>query len=288
MTSKASIQPQSVRQQPVQTPKMTTTSSSSEDIMDKVERAGLGGEGDGARTAAERVFSILELFEMIFDFLDSVDVIRCRGVSKCIYESISASRALLERLCLRPIASAGSARHVPVTPNPVKMDTSHACGLTCPHVAGSVEILALRVTEGPPKMWEQMYISQPPITFVHISYLDGCNKLALRPPAPCGASPAGGQGISSGGLLRTSKLDNCSGCQKIFFVPLKGSTFCFGCQDRTVTKVVQNHGGIRFGHLLREMDDMIETIKKAGGNVQSGALVSFGGPFNLCTKGPAV
>ncbi|KAK4899730.1 hypothetical protein LTR27_002996 [Elasticomyces elasticus] len=280
MTRKTSIQSQSVRQQSAQTPEITTTSHSTEDIMDKVERAGLGGEGDGAQTAAERVFSILELFEMIFDLVDSVDIIRCRGVSKCIYESISASRALLERLCLRPMASAGSARHVPVTPNSVKMDTSHKCGLTCPHVAGSVEISALRVTEGSPKMWEQMYISQPPIKVVRISYLDGCNELLLRHPSPCGVSPASGRALFATGLLRTRPdMGNCVACGKWVFVDKKRFNFCFACTRRMVTQLVRSEEGIQFGHLLREMGGMTETIKEAGGNVGLGALISFAGPF---------
>ncbi|KAK4949504.1 hypothetical protein LTR10_012122 [Elasticomyces elasticus] len=247
--------------------------------MDKVERAGLGGEGDGAQTAAERVFSILELFEMIFDFVDSVDIIRCRGVSKCIYESISASRALRERLCLRPIASAGSARHVPVSPNPVKMDTSHACGLTCPHVAGSVELSALKPTKGSPKMWEQMYISQPPIKVVRISYLNGFNELISGFPPPC-ASSAHVESPPAANVHRIMPvMGSCISCQKQIFVPLGGLRFCFYCRRRMVTQVVQSEEGIQFGHLLREMDGRIETIKKAGGNVGSGGLISFAGPF---------
>ncbi|KAK4902391.1 hypothetical protein LTR49_027079 [Elasticomyces elasticus] len=161
MTSKPSIRSQGARQQPAQTPKVTTTSGSTKDIMDKVESPpeSLVEESDGAQTAAERVFGILELFEMIFDLVDSVDIIRWRGVSKCIHESISGSRTLLERLCLRPVVSAGSVRHVPVTPSSIKLEISHECGLACPHVAGSVEVLALEPTEGSSKMWKQMYIS---------------------------------------------------------------------------------------------------------------------------------
>ncbi|KAK3648700.1 hypothetical protein LTR56_000973 [Elasticomyces elasticus] len=249
--------------------------------MDKVESppGSLVGEGDGAQNAAERVFAIVELFEMIFDLVDSVDIIRCRRVSYCIYKNIAASRTLHERLCLRPIVSAGSVRHVPVTPSFIELETSHACGLFCPHVAGSVEISALGPTEGSPKMWERMFLSQPPIKVVRISYLDGYNGLISGAPPPCASSAHVESPPAANAHRKMPVMGTCISCQKQIFVPLRGIRTCFGCRRRMVTQVVRSEAGIQFGHLLQDMDGMIETIKKAGGNVGSGGLVSFAGPF---------
>ncbi|KAK5740919.1 hypothetical protein LTR17_004273 [Elasticomyces elasticus] len=248
--------------------------------MDKVEsrQGSLVREGDGAQTAAERVFGIVELFEMIFDLVDSVDIIRCRGVSKCIYENISESRTLLERLCLRPIASAGSVRHVPVTPSSIRLGTSHACGLTCPHFAGSVEISALGVTEGSPKIWEQLYVSQPPIKVVRIIYLEGCNELDLRFPPPCSLLVRRQRSPITGLQRVKAEMSLCNACRKHIVLGPKHSSFCFGCRKRMVTQIVRREEGIRFGHLLQEMDRMIKTIKEGGGQVKPESLIAFEGP----------
>ncbi|KAK5708191.1 hypothetical protein LTR97_000731 [Elasticomyces elasticus] len=126
--------------------------------------------GDGSIVpAAQRVFGIAELFDIIFASLRPSDVVRCRRVSKVFYHGVKTSPDLQARLCLSTVVLAGAPRYFPLAPHCITMHTFHQHFPTCPHIAGSIDFFSVQRILGTGALWEEMYITNPLIKTVELS-----------------------------------------------------------------------------------------------------------------------
>ncbi|KAK4899731.1 hypothetical protein LTR27_002997 [Elasticomyces elasticus] len=118
---------------------------------------------------AQRLFGIAELFEIIFSSLRPSDIIRCRRVSKVFYHGVKTSPDLQARLCLSPVILAGAPRYFPLALHCITMHTFHQQFPTCPHIAGSIDLFSVHRILGTGALWEEMYITNPPIKTIILS-----------------------------------------------------------------------------------------------------------------------
>ncbi|KAK5740920.1 hypothetical protein LTR17_004274 [Elasticomyces elasticus] len=123
-------------------------------------------------SAAERLFGIAELFEIIFTSLPPSDIIRCRRVSKVFHHGVKTSPILQAILCFSPITLPGTPRYPPLKPCCVTLYGYHHEYLTC-RISGSIEIFSVQRILGNGALWEDMYITQPPIKTAEIFYKAG-------------------------------------------------------------------------------------------------------------------
>ncbi|KAK3627122.1 hypothetical protein LTR56_012571 [Elasticomyces elasticus] len=126
------------------------------------------GEGS-TLPVAQRVFGIAELFDIILASLRPSDIIRCCRVSKVFYHGVKTSPDLQARLCLSTVVLAGAPRYFPLAPHCITMRTFHQHFPTCPHIAGSIDCFSVQRILGTGALWEEMYITNPPIKTMELS-----------------------------------------------------------------------------------------------------------------------
>ncbi|KAK5684995.1 hypothetical protein LTS10_003070 [Elasticomyces elasticus] len=149
------------------------TTASMQHTKSKIESEVVNGMGTSAAnhvlSAAERLFGIAELFEIIFTSLRPSDIICCRRVSKVFYHGVKTSPILQAVLCFSPVTLPGTPHYPPLTPRCVTLYGYHHEYPTC-RIIGSIEIFSVQRILGNGALWDDMYITQPPITTVEISY----------------------------------------------------------------------------------------------------------------------